>query len=144
MRARTPNAIDVHVGFQIKMHRKALRLSQTALADRLGITFQQIQKYEKGTNRVGASRLQSIAAILGIEVASLFEGSPTNDATPLAVRDPEQLALREFLLSTDGFELNQAFFKIRSADTRRQIVALARSLAEDAPDEDNGEMSGGL
>lgn len=130
MQAKRPNDIDVHVGSQIRNRRKVLGFSQSALALRVGVTFQQMQKYEKGTNRVGASRLMAIADVLGIEVASFFAGSPTSDAAKPGEIDPEHEALRHFMISKDGLALNHAFFKIESASTRQRIVQLAKSLAE--------------
>ncbi|RUY60953.1 XRE family transcriptional regulator, partial [Mesorhizobium sp. M7A.F.Ca.CA.001.13.1.1] len=73
---KKPNPIDIHVGSRIRLRRNMLGMSQEKLGENLGITFQQIQKYEKGTNRVGASRLQAIASILGVPVAFFFEDAP--------------------------------------------------------------------
>jgi len=73
---KSPNAIDVHVGARVRLRRMMLGLSQEKLGEHLGITFQQIQKYEKGTNRIGASRLQAIARVLSVPVAFFFEGAP--------------------------------------------------------------------
>ncbi|MEI3805209.1 helix-turn-helix transcriptional regulator [Agrobacterium sp. CCNWLW32] len=128
MQAKLPSPIDVHVGAQIRMRRKSLGMSQSALAGRLGITFQQVQKYEKGANRVGASRLQAIASILGVEVSSLFanatpDGDPSNPALGTIN------AMQTFVASNEGFSLNQAFSRIKSAAVRRSIVALVTSLA---------------
>lgn len=128
MQAKLPSPIDVHVGAQIRMRRKSLGMSQSALAGRLGITFQQVQKYEKGANRVGASRLQAIASILGVDVSSLFanatpDGDPTNPALGTIN------AMQTFVASNEGFSLNQAFSRIKSAAVRRSIVALVTSLA---------------
>lgn len=117
MQAKLPSPIDVHVGAQIRMRRKSLGMSQSALAGRLGITFQQVQKYEKGANRVGASRLQAIASILGVEVSSLFA-----NATPDGGEANPALgsinAMQTFVASNEGFSLNQAFSRIRSAAVR--------------------------
>ncbi|MGC4389675.1 helix-turn-helix domain-containing protein [Agrobacterium sp. M50-1] len=128
MQAKLPSPIDVHVGAQIRMRRKSLGMSQSALAGRLGITFQQVQKYEKGANRVGASRLQAIASILGVEVSSLFanatpDGDPSNPALGTIN------AMQTFVASNEGFSLNQAFSRIKSSAVRRSIVALVTSLA---------------
>src|ERR1700694_4083141 len=77
MGKKTPNPIDIHVGSRVRMRRLMLGMSQTKLADALGLTFQQVQKYEKGTNRTGASRLYHMAHILQVPVAFFFEGAPT-------------------------------------------------------------------
>src|SRR6476646_12124434 len=79
---KKPNPTDIHVGSRIRMRRNMLGMSQEKLGENLGITFQQIQKYEKGTNRVGASRLQAIASILGVPVAFFFEDAPGQEAAP--------------------------------------------------------------
>ena len=128
MQAKLPSPIDVHVGAQIRMRRKSLGMSQSALAGRLGITFQQVQKYEKGANRVGASRLQAIASILGVDVSSLFA-----NATPDGGEANPALgsinAMQTFVASNEGFSLNQAFSRIRSAAVRKSIFAHVKSLA---------------
>lgn len=128
MHAKLPSPIDVHVGAQIRMRRKSLGMSQSALAGRLGITFQQVQKYEKGANRVGASRLQAIASILGVEVSSLFANA-TPDGDPANPALGTINAMQTFVASNEGFSLNQAFSRIKSATVRRSIVALVTSLA---------------
>ncbi len=128
MQAKLPSPIDVHVGAQIRMRRKSLGMSQSALAGRLGITFQQVQKYEKGANRVGASRLQAIASILGVEVSSLFANA-TPDGDPANPALGTINAMQTFVASNEGFSLNQAFSRIKSAAVRRSIVALVTSLA---------------
>lgn len=129
MQTRNPSPIDVHVGSQIRMRRKMMGMSQSALGERLGVTFQQVQKYEKGTNRIGASRLQSIANILGVEVSALFSG-----AAPVIETDPadggEIAGIQALVSSREGFALNQAFARIKNDAVRRRIVALAKSLAE--------------
>src|SRR4029453_6753858 len=83
---KLPNSIDKHVGSRVRMRRKTLRMTQTALADALGLTFQQVQKYEKGTNRIGAGRLQHIAHFLQVPIEFLFDGAPggaMKDINPL-------------------------------------------------------------
>ena len=128
MQAKLPSPIDVHVGTQIRMRRKSLGMSQSALAGRLGITFQQVQKYEKGANRVGASRLQAIASILGVDVSSLFaNATPDGDSANPALGTIN--AMQSFVASNEGFSLNQAFSRIKSSTVRRSIVALVTSLA---------------
>lgn len=129
MRPKSPSEIDMHVGSQIRLHRKMIGMSQTALADRLGITFQQIQKYEKGTNRVGASRIQGIASILGIKVSALF---PTGQSgvDQQAAAGEEGLAIETFAASSEGFALNQAFTQIKDVNVRKRVVALVCAMAE--------------
>ncbi len=125
---RTPLAkstVDVEVGARIRARRKLLGLSQSALGERLGITFQQVQKYEKGSNRVGSSRLQSIALVLGTTPAALFgEEGPIADTLEVAV-------VERMLTSPDGVALSKAFVQIRDLRSRRAIINLVKSLAAD-------------
>jgi transcriptional regulator with XRE-family HTH domain len=131
MAIKTPNPTDKHVGARIRMRRLMLAMSQTALADGLDLTFQQIQKYEKGVNRVGASRLQQIAHILRVPVEFFFEGGPDIPGAKADVADAPSLAhVSEFLATPDGLALVAGFVKIRSAKLRRAIVELVSYLAQ--------------
>lgn len=109
-------------------------MSQSALAEGLGITFQQVQKYEKGTNRVGSSRLQAIANILGVPVAFFFEQGPDVSAQLQQNGSEESEEIAQFLSSSEGIALNRSFTKIKDANIRQAFVSLARALAnsEDA------------
>lgn len=112
-----------------------LGMSQERLGERLGLTFQQVQKYEKGINRIGASRLFDLAQVLGVPVQFFYEEAPVGDLPQLvpdgfAERAPES-SIVEFLRSRDGLELNKAFVRISDAKARRAIVDLVRSLAND-------------
>jgi transcriptional regulator with XRE-family HTH domain len=133
--SRRPNPIDVHVGSRVRFRRMLLGMSQEKLGEKLGLTFQQVQKYEKGINRIGASRLFDLAQVLGVSVQFFYEEAPSSDPSPLT---PEGLAEKadehsivEFLRSRDGLELNKAFVRISDAKARRAIVELVRSLAND-------------
>jgi len=132
---KRPNPTDTHVGSRIRLRRNMLGMSQEKLGENLGITFQQIQKYEKGTNRVGASRLQAIANILGVPVAFFFEDLPGHDAggnRGFAEDSSASFAL-DFCTSAEGLQLNRAFVKITDLKVRRRIIELVKSLApEDA------------
>jgi transcriptional regulator with XRE-family HTH domain len=124
----TPNPIDKHVGSRVRMRRMMMSMSQEKLGDQLGLTFQQVQKYEKGTNRIGASRLQQIAQILGVPVAFFFEGAGP-EATPGGFREagsPEFVA--DFLSTSEGLALTRAFLRVRDAKVRRRIVDLVEAL----------------
>jgi len=124
-----PHPVDLHVGGKIRLRRKLIGMSQGALGDRLGLTFQQMQKYERGANRVSASKLQAIAVALGVKVSWFFEGL----GDPTAERcgeDPIARTMDRFLATAEGFELARAFPGV-PAGQRRSIVALARSLAEE-------------
>ena len=131
---KKPNPIDVHVGSRIRLRRNMLGLSQEKLGENLGITFQQIQKYEKGTNRVGASRLQAISAILNVPVSFFFEDAPGTGVPgqPGFAEDNEANYVVDFLNSNEGVQLTRAFTKISDPKVRRKIIDLVKSLASDA------------
>jgi len=110
-------------------------MSQEKLGDALGLTFQQVQKYEKGTNRIGASRLQAIANILGMPVDYFFDGMPQDETTPmLPANETEATYVVDFLSTAEGVQLNKAFVRIRDAKLRRKVVELVREIAG-APEE---------
>lgn len=131
---KTPNPVDVHVGARIRMRRIMVGLSQERLGDGLGITFQQIQKYEKGTNRVGASRLQAISGILGVSPSFFFEGAENSDPSAPRGDDGAISGINGFIASKEGLELNKAFVKITDAKIRKSIVGLVRTLADQSDD----------
>ena len=129
---KTPNPIDVHVGSRIRLRRTMLGLSQEKLGERLGITFQQVQKYEKGTNRVGASRLQNIAGILDVPVAFFFEDAPGETAsTEGGLAESTTSYVVNFLSSSEGLQLNRSFVKITNPKVRRRVIDLVKALADD-------------
>ncbi len=130
---KSPNPIDIHVGSRIRLRRMMLGMSQEKLGEHLGITFQQIQKYEKGTNRVGASRLQHIATVLKVPVSFFFEdapGTPEEAAKGFAEGKPAGYVV-DFLSSSEGLALNKSFVQIKDPKVRKRIVDLVKSLAED-------------
>jgi transcriptional regulator with XRE-family HTH domain len=130
---KKPNPIDTHVGSRIRLRRNMLGMSQEKLGENLGITFQQIQKYEKGTNRVGASRLQAIASILGVPVAFFFEDAPGQEpgmARGFAEDASASFAV-EFCSTTEGLQLNRAFVRITDPKVRRKIIDLVKALSDD-------------
>ena len=129
MRQKSPNPVDKHVGNRVRMRRMMLKMSQEKLADGLGITFQQVQKYEKGSNRIGASRLQHIATILDVEPSFFFEDAPQTSDTARGV-DADLIGVDRFLTSTDGLSLIKAFSQIKEAKIRRGIADLAQDIAE--------------
>jgi transcriptional regulator with XRE-family HTH domain len=130
---KKPNPIDIHVGGRIRLRRNMLGMSQEKLGESLGITFQQIQKYEKGTNRVGASRLQAIASILNVPVSFFFEDAP--DSASAEVRglaeDSSATYIVDFMNSAEGLQLNRAFIRISDPKIRRRVVDLVKTLARD-------------
>ncbi|WFU12384.1 helix-turn-helix transcriptional regulator (plasmid) [Rhizobium sp. CB3090] len=125
---KDPSPIDVEVGRRIRMRRRILGMSQTTLAEGLNVTFQQVQKYEKGKNRVGASRLQNVADCLDVPVSFFFEGV----SVPVENTGEEIFSgggdLAGFLASGEGIELNRAFAKIKDPRTRLKIIGLVKSL----------------
>jgi transcriptional regulator with XRE-family HTH domain len=131
-RKKAANPIDKHVGSRVRMRRMMLAMSQEKLGGALGLTFQQVQKYEKGTNRIGASRLQQISQILQVPVAFFFEGAPN----ALAPHDSSGSALSmaqidDFISDLDGLKLIRAFTRIDNAALRRRIVMLVQEIAGD-------------
>jgi transcriptional regulator with XRE-family HTH domain len=127
MAKKLPNPIDKHVGNRVRMRRMMLGMSQSTLANGLDLTFQQVQKYEKGTNRISASRLQHISQILQLPVTFFFEGTPgqskeKDDAPSLAY-------VTDFLATRNGLALTKAFMKIKDAKLRRNIVNLIEEIA---------------
>lgn len=128
---KSPNPIDVHVGSRVRLRRMMLGMSQEKLGEALGITFQQIQKYEKGTNRVGASRLQHIATVLKVPVSFFFEDAPGSPEEAAGFAEQPHSYVVDFLSSSEGLALNKAFVKIRDARVRRKIVDLVQTLSTD-------------
>jgi len=126
MSARSPNKTDVYIGKRIKMQRLARGLSQTDVASRLGITFQQIQKYERGVNRVGAGRLQEIANLFSVTPAFFFEDGPRHKPG----QSEEASETTELLANKYNLALAQAYNKIRSRNVRRNVLELVEGLAE--------------
>ena len=131
---KKPNPTDTHVGSRIRLRRNMLGMSQEKLGENLGITFQQIQKYEKGTNRVGASRLQAISTILGVPVAFFFEDLPSQGAAAAGLgfaEDPVAGLAMDFCTSAEGLQLNRAFVRISDPKVRRRLIELVKSLGEE-------------
>ncbi len=128
MAKKAPNPIDKHVGSRVRMRRMMLSMSQEKLGDALGLTFQQVQKYEKGTNRIGASRLQQIAHILQVPVSFFFEGAPHSAGSGMS-EAPSPAYVADFLATSDGLSLTKAFMRIKSNKLRRRIVDLVEQIA---------------
>ena len=130
MAKKAPNPIDKHVGSRVRMRRMMLSMSQEKLGDALGLTFQQVQKYEKGTNRIGASRLQQISLILQVPVAFFFEGAPAPPGRPQGMGEaPSPAYVTDFLATTDGLALVKAFTRIENSKLRRRLVELVEEMA---------------
>ena len=134
---RSPNPIDVHVGLQVRLRRKELKISQEKLAEALGLTFQQVQKYERGSNRISASKLYEIARTLKVSIAWFFDGlgDPMSDEGDEA--NGSSAFAHGFLLTQDGVDLANLFPKIPERRVRRRIVELVRAMT-DEPTSDEG------
>jgi len=127
---RGPTAIDTHVGQKLRARRIFLQMSQTEVADAVGITFQQIQKYERGANRVGASRLQQISDALGVSPFYFFEGAPTVGKKAPAPQEGElpEGAIVSFLGTRDGAALVRGFLAIKQKTIRQSLIAFIATL----------------
>jgi transcriptional regulator with XRE-family HTH domain len=130
---KRPNPVDIHVGSRVRLRRNMIGMSQEKLGEQLGITFQQVQKYEKGTNRVGASRLQAISTILDVPVSFFFEDAPevTKKSGGGFEESNSTRYVVDFLNSSEGIQLNRAFVKISDPQVRRKIVDLVKALGGD-------------
>jgi transcriptional regulator with XRE-family HTH domain len=128
MPRKKPDPNDQHVGSRLRMRRMMMAMSQTDLGEAVGITFQQIQKYEKGTNRISASRLQQFSNLLEVPVPFFFEGLPNagNGQDGMAA---DVVAL---FSTRDGLRLARSFLKIKNRNTRRRIVELVGAIDTDA------------
>jgi transcriptional regulator with XRE-family HTH domain len=127
---KAPNPVDKHVGGRVRMRRRMLDMSQEKLGGALGLTFQQVQKYEKGTNRISASRLQHISHILQVPVPFFFEGAAQVLGQPNEVGEaPLPAYVSDFLASTDGLALAKAFTRIKELKLRRCIINLVEEIA---------------
>lgn len=132
-KGKKPNPVDVHVGGRVRLRRMLVGLSQEKLGDQLGLTFQQVQKYEKGVNRIGASRLFHLSQILDVPVQFFFDDVPSNAmqaVQPGFAENKGDTLVFEFLNSREGLELNRAFSKISDARVRRRVIDLVRSISD--------------
>src|SRR6188472_153713 len=130
MSTKAPNSVDRHVGSRVRVRRLMLGMSQEKLGEALGLTFQQVQKYEKGTNRVGASRLQQISEILQVPVSFLFEGGPGATLSADGFSEASSPAyVSDFLATSEGLALTRAFTRISDSKLRRSIVDMVEHIA---------------
>lgn len=136
MTRKLPNPVDVHVGARVRMRRMLIGMSQERLGESLGLTFQQVQKYEKGSNRIGASRLYQIGSVLGVPIEFFFEGLERDQAADGA--DHGASFDTELLSSAEGIQLNSAFFAISDPRLRKRLLDLVKAMAGDPGDADTG------
>ena len=136
MSTKAPNPVDKYVGSRVRMRLIMLGMSQEKLGEALGLTFQQVQKYEKGTNRVGASRIQQISEILQVPVSFLFEGGPSGIASGENFSEGTSPAyVSDFLATSEGLALTRAFTRIPDPKLRRSIVDMVEQIAaREGPD----------
>ncbi len=127
MSVKRPDPVDVEVGHRIRIERLARGLSQTALANQLGVTFQQVQKYEKGVNRVGAGRLTKIAEVLGVPVGAFFTGKEVLDSEERGEGD--EASPLKLLTVSGAFRLLRAYADIEDGNLRRSIVDLVEQVS---------------
>jgi transcriptional regulator with XRE-family HTH domain len=131
MAKKSPNPTDKYVGSRVRMRRLMLEMSQKKLGEKLRLTFQQVQKYEKGTNRIGASRLQHISQILKVPVSFFFDGALGKQADDGSSKAPVADYVSDFLSSSDGLALTKAFTNIKDSKLRRRVVDLVEEIAGD-------------
>jgi transcriptional regulator with XRE-family HTH domain len=131
MAKRAANPIDLHVGARIRVQRIVRGMSQTELGNAVGVSFQQLQKYEKGTNRVGASRLHQIASVLKVQPNFFFEGAQAKAGANPGFK--KATIIDEFISSRDGIALSHAFNRISDGKMRRSIVSLVERIAQAQP-----------
>jgi transcriptional regulator with XRE-family HTH domain len=137
MAGKKPNPVDAHVGSRVRLRRMLLGMSQERLGENMGLTFQQVQKYEKGVNRIGASRLFQISKILDVPVQFFFEEAPyagDGSQAPRLAESVSETFILEFLNSREGLELNRAFVKIADPKVRKSVVDLVRALSSKSGD----------
>ena len=130
MTRRDPNYIDVHVGSRIRMRRQLISMSQEKLGELLGITFQQVQKYEKGSNRISASRLFYAAKILGVPVQAFFEDLPGTEGESGFSESNEQSSVMSSMMNAEGIKLAKAFRDADDTNKRKLIATLARCIVD--------------
>jgi transcriptional regulator with XRE-family HTH domain len=129
---KSANPVDGQVGSRVRLRRMLIGMSQERLGELLGLTFQQIQKYEKGVNRIGAGRLFEIARILGVTIEYLYQDAMSNLAGARGFSENEPSApVMEFVSSGEGLQLSLAFMRIKDAKVRKRVLDLVRSLAEE-------------
>ncbi|MDD9798422.1 MAG: helix-turn-helix domain-containing protein [Alphaproteobacteria bacterium] len=134
MSIKNPTAADRHIGQRLRLRRTNLGMSQEALGTKVSLTFQQIQKYEKGTNRISAARLFELANILDVDVGFFFEGLEARHSETQGMQESVSLpAFLDFVSSKEGSALNQSFTKIRDKRTRQSIINLTRTLEKAQP-----------
>jgi transcriptional regulator with XRE-family HTH domain len=136
MAKKQPHPVDVHVGGRVRMRRMLLGMSQDKLGDALGLTFQQIQKYEKGANRIGASRIFEIAHILSVPIQFFYDDFNGKSGVSYGfAEDGEDGSFMELLHSPEGVQLCRSFSEIKDPKVRKRVLDLVKTLSEDATED---------
>jgi transcriptional regulator with XRE-family HTH domain len=125
------NPVDMQVGNRVRIRRMLIGMSQERLGELLGLTFQQVQKYEKGVNRIGAGRLFDVSRILGVPIDYFYEGVGAQLAGQAGFAEDGAPPVMEFVSSGEGLQLSLAFMKIKDAKVRKRVLDLVKSLAEE-------------
>jgi transcriptional regulator with XRE-family HTH domain len=128
MPKKQANPIDIQVGNRVRIRRMLIGMSQERLGDLLGLTFQQVQKYEKGVNRIGAGRLYEVSRILNVPIDFFYQGVASEPGAPAPEAAPPVL---EFVSSGEGLQLSLAFMKIKDVKVRKRVLDLVKSLSEE-------------
>ncbi|HEY5411755.1 MAG TPA: helix-turn-helix transcriptional regulator [Caulobacteraceae bacterium] len=128
---RRPSSVDVHVGGRVRVRRRLIHMTQETLADLIAVTFQQVQKYERGTNRISASKLFAIAESLDVPISYFFEGLDATDGDGPGVTEGSEQNIQNFLRTGEGLELARLFPRIGRGPLRRRILELVRAAAMD-------------
>ena len=140
--SRLPNPVDLHVGARIRLRRRMQQVSQEKLADALGLTFQQVQKYERGANRVSASKLYEIAAALKSPVSYFFDGLADPTSGDGESKTSDEQSVHRFLMTAEGLELAQLFPRVPRGRVRRRLLDLVRAMvgadSDGVEDEEEG------
>lgn len=131
MPKKQANPIDGQVGNRVRLRRMLVGMSQERLGEHLGLTLQQVQKYEKGVNRIGAGRLFQVAQILGVPISYFYEGVIEQSAESMRKGDATTPPVMEFLSSGEGLQLTLAFMRIKDSKVRKRVIDLVKSLAEE-------------
>ncbi len=133
---RRPSSVDVHVGGRVRVRRRLIHMTQETLADLIDVTFQQVQKYERGSNRISASKLFAIADALEVPISYFFEGLDETGGT--APNEGYEYNIQSFLRTPEGLELARLFPRIARGPLRRRILELVRAAAQDGAELETG------
>ena len=136
MPKKQANPIDAQVGNRLRLRRMMIGMSQERLGELLGLTFQQVQKYEKGVNRIGAGRLFEVARILGVPIQYFYESVSDQLASAPGFAERDSPPVIEFVSSGEGMQLSLAFMRIKDPKVRKRVLDLVKSLGDDSEQKD--------